>query len=152
MLRSATLIVALCAVSATAAWAEPLVRHAGEWETTIDNGKPILFCYPTDVTLDQGYVLQSMSKIPGANCTMGSMNTVGNVTSYAMQCTIGGSQMTSSGTVTVTGPDSFATKSHSHGGMMKMPNGQTVAIPDMDMANVSHRVGPCQPGDRQITH
>src|ERR1700727_2283916 len=67
MLKSATLVVALCTASATAAWAEPLVRHAGEWETTIDNGKPILFCYPTDVTLNQGYVLQSMSKIPGAN-------------------------------------------------------------------------------------
>ena len=152
MPRSATLIVVLCTVSATAAWAEPLVRHAGEWETTIDNGKPILFCYPTDVTLDQGYVLQSMSKIPGANCTMGSMNTVGNVTSYSMQCTIGGSPMTSSGTFTVTGPDSFAGKAHSHGGMIKMPDGKAVAMPDTDIVNVSRRLGPCKPGDRQITH
>lgn len=152
MLKSVTLIVVLCTVSATVAWAEPLVRHAGEWETTIDNGKPILFCYPTDVTLDQGYVMQSMSKLPGANCTMGSMKTVDNVTSYSLQCTIGGSLMTSSGTITVTGPDSVTGKAHSHGGVIKMPNGQAVAMPDMDIVNVSRRLGPCKPGDRQITH
>jgi hypothetical protein len=152
MVKSAALAAALCAASAATVCAEPLVRHAGEWETTLDNGQSRLFCYPTDETIDQNSIMQALSKLPGADCTMTSMNTVGNVTSYAMQCTIGGSQMTSSGTVTVTGPDSFATKSHSHGGMMKMPNGQTVAIPDMDMANVSHRVGPCQRGDRQITH
>jgi hypothetical protein len=83
---------------------------------------------------------------------MGSMNTVGNVTSYSMQCTIGGSPMTSSGTFTVTGPDSFAGKAHSHGGMIKMPDGKAVAMPDTDIVNVSRRLGPCKPGDRQITH
>jgi hypothetical protein len=152
MLKSATLTVVLGAALAGAAWAAPLVRQAGEWETTIDNGKPMLFCYPTDVTLDQSYVMQSMSKLPGANCTMSDMKTVGNVTSYSLQCTVGGSLMTSSGTITVTGPDSFTGKSHSHGGVIKMPNGQAVAMPDMDIVNVSRRLGPCKPGDRQITH
>jgi len=152
MPKSATLTVVLGAVLATTAWAAPLVRQAGEWETTIDNGKPMLFCYPTDVTLDQSYVMQSMSKLPGANCTMSDMKTVGNVTSYSLQCTVGGSQMISSGTITVTGPDSFTGKSHSHGGVLKMPNGQAVAMPDMDIVNVSRRLGPCKPGDRQIMH
>ena len=79
MLKFATLAVVLCAMSATTAWAEPPVRHAGEWETTIDNGKPIRFCYPTDATLDQNYVMQSMSKIPGASCT-------GEQLEYRRQC------------------------------------------------------------------
>ncbi len=152
MLKSATLAVVLCAVSANIARAESPVRHAGEWETTIDNGKPLVFCFPTDATFDQNYVTQLMSKIPGASCTVSSLNTVGSVTSYSMQCTIGGSQMTSSGTVTMTGPDSYASKMHSHGGVIKMPNGQVTAMPDMDMVTTSRRLGPCQPGDRQITH
>jgi hypothetical protein len=96
--------------------------------------------------------MQSMSKIPGASCTVNSLNTVGSVTSYSMQCMIGGSQMTSSGSITVTGPDSYTGKVHSHGGMIKMPNGQATAMPDMDMVTTSRRLGPCQPGDRQVTH
>jgi hypothetical protein len=107
-------IAILYAASVTAAGAEPLVRHAGEWETRIDNGKPIILCFPTDVTLDQNYVLQSMSKLPDATCKVTNMTTVGAVTSYSMQCTIGGSLMTSTGTITATGPDSFTGKAHSH--------------------------------------
>jgi hypothetical protein len=108
-------IAILYAASVTATGAEPLVRHAGEWETRIDNGKPIILCFPTDITLDQNYVLQSMSKLPDATCKVTNMTTVGAVTSYSMQCTIGGSPMTSTGTITATGPDSFTGKAHSHG-------------------------------------
>jgi hypothetical protein len=152
MLKSATLVVALCAASATAAWAEPLVRHAGEWESTIGNGQSHVICFPTDVTFDQNTVLQQLSKLPGANCTFTTWSTAGNVTTYAMQCMIGGSPMTSSGTVTVTGPDAYTSTTHSHGGKMPMPNGQVTAVPDMDMATTSRRLGPCKPGDRQAPH
>jgi hypothetical protein len=93
-----------------------------------------------------------MAKIPNANCTMSDPKTTGNVTAYSLQCTIGGSQMTSSGTMTVLGPDSYSSKVHSHGGAIKMPNGQVVAMPDTDMTVASRRIGPCKPGDRQATH
>lgn len=96
--------------------------------------------------------MQSMAKLPGANCTISDFETSGAVTSYSTQCTIGGSQMTSSGTITVTGPDAFSTKAHSHGGVIKMPNGKEAAMPDIDMVTVSRRLGPCKPGDRQVTH
>jgi hypothetical protein len=152
MRKSAVLIVILCTALATAARAEPMVRHAGEWETTVGNGKPSVLCFPTDKTFDEKSVLAQMSKLPGANCTMASMNTVANVTSYTMQCTIGGSQMTSSGTITVTGPDAYTSKSHSHGGKIQMPNGQVMDMPDMDTTTVSHRTGPCKPGDRVVQH
>jgi hypothetical protein len=56
--------------------------RAGEWETRIDNGKPIILCFPTDVTLDQNYVLQSMSKLPDTKCKVTNVTTVGAVTSY----------------------------------------------------------------------
>jgi hypothetical protein len=149
MLKSATFVVLLSAASATTAWAEPLVRHAGEWESTIDNKQPFVICFPADVTMDQNSVLQMMSKIPGANCTMSNWSSAGNVTTYTMECTVGGSPMTSSGTVTVTGPDSYTGRSHSHGGKIPMPNGQVVALPDVDMTTTSRRLGPCKPGDRQ---
>ena len=154
MPKSTPLIAVLCAVAASAAGlrasvAEPMVRHAGQWETTIGNGKPIVLCYPTDQTFDQDTILKQMARIPGANCTMSNMTTTGSVTSYSLQCTIGGSQMTSSGTITVTGPDTYTSKAHSHGGRIPTPNGQTADMPDMDMVTVSHRTGPCQPGDRQ---
>ena len=153
MLKAATvapiLAATLCTLPVIAAGAEPLVRHAGEWETTIGNGKPIVVCFPTDQTFDQDTVLKQMARIPGANCTMSNLTTTGNVTSYSLQCTIGGSQMTSTGTVTVTGPDAYTSKAHSHGGRIAMPNGQTMDMPDTDMVSVSHRTGPCKPGDRQ---
>jgi hypothetical protein len=41
--------------------------------------------------------------------------------------------MTSSGTITATGPYSFTGKTHSHGGVIKMPNGKEVALSDMDI-------------------
>jgi hypothetical protein len=152
MAKRVVFAVALCVAWAAAAWADPLVRHAGEWETTLDNGKPVLFCYPADETFDQNVIMRSMAKLPGASCTMGNMSTSGNVTSYSMQCTIGGSTMTSSGTITVTGPDAFTGKVHSHGGAIKMPDGKTMPMQDMDITTVSRRLGPCKPGDRQITH
>jgi hypothetical protein len=35
-----------------------------ERETTVDNGKPIVRCFPGDITLDRTYVLRSMSNFP----------------------------------------------------------------------------------------
>ena len=61
--------------SATAADAETLVRHAGEWETTIDNGQPRIVCFTNDVTMDQNSIVQSMSKLPGASCTVSGCTT-----------------------------------------------------------------------------
>src|ERR1700744_4521731 len=98
-LKSAALTAVLCALSSGAASAEPMVRHAGEGETTIDNGKPLVVCYATDQRFDQNAILKQMAKIPGANCTMSNLTSTGNVTSYTLQCTVGGSQMTSAGTI-----------------------------------------------------
>jgi hypothetical protein len=151
MQKSAIFFAALLAFSASAALAAP-VRHAGEWETIIDKGKPMVACFPVDETFDESTVMRPLSKIPGATCKMDSMKTVGDVTSYSLQCTIGGSLMTSSGTFTVTGPDAFTGRVQTHGGAIKMPNGQTTPIPDSDTVTVSRRLGPCKPGDRQITH
>jgi hypothetical protein len=157
MLKPIALLVVACTASATAAltpvttpaMAETMVRHAGEWETIIDNGKPLIMCFPTDAVVGPNYILRSMAKLPNAHCTMNNWTTTGNVTSYSLQCTIGGGVMTTSGTMTVTGPDALSGKSHTHGGAIKMPNGQTMTIPDMDMTTVSRRLGPCKPGDRQ---
>ena len=57
-----------------------------------------------------------------------------------------------SATITATGPDAITSRVQSKGGAFKMPNGQTVPIPDSDTVTVSRRLGPCKPGDRQITH
>jgi hypothetical protein len=150
MLRLAALTAAFVAVS-VAAWAGP-VRHAGEWETVIDNGKPLIACFPTDQTFDETTVTRQMSKVPGASCKVDSLNTAGDVTSYSMQCVINGATMVSSGTITVTGPDAFTNKAHTSGGTMKLPNGQAITMPPSDMVTVSRRLGPCKPGDRQITY
>ena len=145
MLKRTAFIVVLCAASVSAAWAEPFVRRAGEWETTIDNSQPRILCFPTDVTLDKNYVMQPMSKLHAADCTITNMETVGAVTSYSIRCTVGGSPMTSSGTITATGPDSFTGKIHSHGGVIKMRNGKEVALSDMDIVTVSRRLALASP-------
>jgi hypothetical protein len=151
MLKPTAFIAVLFAVSITSASAVP-VRHAGEWETIIDKGPPRVACFPTDETFDENLLTRSMSKIPGANCKVDAIKTVGDVSSYSMQCDINSSTMTSSGTITVTGPDVFTSDVHTKGGIMKMPNGQTISIPDSEMVTVSRRLGACKPGDRQITH
>ena len=152
MQKSAIFIAALFAVSASAVvWAAP-VRHAGEWETTIDKGQPLVACFPVDETLDENTLMRPLAKIPGVNCKVDSVKTVGDVTSISMQCVIGGSTMTSNATITATGPDAFTSRVQSKGGAIKMPNGQTMPIPDSDTVTVSRRLGPCKPGDRQITH
>ena len=151
MLKPTAIGALLFVVSTSAVWAAP-VRHAGEWETTLDGGQPRVACFPADETLDENSLMRTMSKLPGADCKMDSIKTVGDVTSYSMQCNIGGTTLTSSGTITETGPDAFASKGHTHGGAIPMPNGKTVAMPDSDTVSVSRRLGPCKPGERQITH
>jgi hypothetical protein len=150
MQKSAIFVAALFAVSASVALAAP-VRHAGEWETTIDKGQPLIACFPVDETLDENTLMRPLAKIPGADCKVDSVKTVGAVTSISMQCVIGGSTMISSATITATGPDAITSRVQSKGGAFKMPNGQTMPIPDSDTVTVSRRLGPCKPGDRQIT-
>ena len=151
MQKSAIFVAALFAVSASTALAAP-VRHAGEWETTIDKGQPLVACFPVDETLDENTLMRPLAKIPGVNCKVDSVKTVGDVTSISMQCVIGGSTMTSNATITATGPDAFTSRVQSKGGAIKMPNGQTTRIPDSDTVTVSHRLGPCKPDDRQMPH
>lgn len=151
MLKPVAFVAVLFAALTSAAFAAP-VRHAGEWETALDGGTPRVACFPVDETLDENSLMRSMSKLPGASCKMDSIKTVGDVTSYSMQCNIGGSTLTSSGTITETGPDAFASKGHTHGGMIPTAGGKTVAMPDTDTVSVSRRLGPCKPGERQITH
>jgi len=93
-----------------------------------------------------------MSKIPNVDRKTTSFSSKGDVTSYSIECKLGGSLMTSSGTVPVTGPDSFTTKGRTHGGMLPMPNGKTMAMPDTDNTTVSQRLGDWKPGDREVTH
>lgn len=151
MSKSIAVVAALFALSTAAVWAAP-VRHAGEWETTIDKGQPMVACFPEDETLDESLLTKSMSKLPGATCKVDSLKTVGDVTSYAMHCDFGTSTMNSSGTITVTGPDAFTTKVQTKGGVIKMPSGQAVPIPDNESVTVARRLGPCKPGERQIKH
>jgi hypothetical protein len=147
MMRRVALMVAVVAVAAASAAQAGLVRKAGEWQTSIDNGPPRLICYATDETFDQAYITRAMSRMPGASCKVSNFTTVGPVTSYSLLCTIGGSPMTSTGSITATGPDSVIAKAHSHGGVIKMANGKTIAVPDTDIVTTSRRLGPCKPGD-----
>ncbi len=123
------------------------VRHGGEWETVINGGPPRVVCLTKDQVFDKDALLRQM---PNAQCTMDTLDIAGNVITFAMQCTLQGSTITSSGTITQTGPDAFTSKLHGHGGVIPRSNGQTITIPDTDMVVVSRRLGPCKPGDRQV--
>jgi hypothetical protein len=147
MLRQCVCIATFFAASIVAAAAAP-VRHAGEWQTIIDNGHPMISCFQHDVTMDQDNIMRTTARIPGASCKIANFGVMGNVISYSMQCVINGSDMTSSGSVTQTGPDAFTSKVHSHGGVIKIPNGKPIVIPDTDMSIASRRLGACKPGDR----
>jgi hypothetical protein len=131
MMRHIAPIVAVIAVAAASSPAlAALMRQAGEWQTSIDNGPPRLICYAADETIDQNYVARSMAKLPGANCKVSNFTTIGP---YSMLCTVGGSQMTTTGSITVMGSGSVSGKAHSHGGMVTSANGRSVAIPDSDI-------------------
>ena len=52
LMRHAFVVSILVAASATAAWAGP-VRKAGEWQTVINGGQPILTCVPEDMPVDE---------------------------------------------------------------------------------------------------
>lgn len=151
MLKPTAFVAAVFAVSITAVSAAP-VRHAGEWEIIIDKGQPQIVCFPVDETFDENLLTRSMSKVPGASCKVDGIKTVGDVSSYSMECNINGSTLTSNGTIAVTGPDAFTSKVHTKGGVIQIPNGKTVPIPESEIVTVSRRLGACKPGERQITH
>jgi hypothetical protein len=142
----ALVIASVAAGVAVTAFANP-VRHAGRWQTVIDGGKPLVFCSREDRTLDEASITKQMSQLPGASCKTTSFSATDTSATYALECTINGSKMTTSGTITMTGPDSVTAKIHSHGGAFPMADGKTVALPDTDTTTVSTRLGPCQPGD-----
>jgi hypothetical protein len=141
--------LAVLAVSVTLAAAAP-VRHAGEWEVTVGNAPPRLVCFSKDETFDQTSLTRAIGAAPGRSCTITKLETVGDVTSFATQCTFNGTTIASAGTVTQTGPDAFTAKVHLDGGPMNLPDGRTYTMPARDIVNVSRRVGPCKPGDHQM--
>jgi hypothetical protein len=151
MLKPIALVAGVFAISITTASAAP-VRHAGEWEITVGDRPPQIVCFPVDETFDENLLTRSMSKGPGASCKVDGIKTVGDVSSYSMECNIDGSTLTSNGTITLTGPDAFTSKVQTKGGVIQIPNGKTVPIPDSDIVTVSRRLGACKPGERQITH
>jgi hypothetical protein len=149
LMRHAFIVPVFLVAAAATAWAAP-VRKAGEWQTSINGGQPILTCVPNDMPMDEKSIMQSMSSVPGADCKMNKFTASGDTIDYAMECTIGGSKLTSTGTITMTDPDTFTTKSHTHGGTIPAANGQSTPLPDMDMTIAFHRTGPCKPGDQQL--
>jgi len=139
-------LASIAAGVAVTAFANP-VRHAGEWETVINGGQPMIVCTHEDRTLDEASITRQMSQLPGASCKTTSFTATDTSATYALECTINGAPMSTSGTITMTGPDSFSAKIHSHGGAIPMANGKTVTIPDTETTTVSRRLGPCKPGD-----
>jgi len=133
----------LAATSALPAGANP-IRHAGEWQTVIDGGSPRVACIAEDQTLDEAAIARVMTRRPGASCKTTHFTTTGDTVNYALECTIRGSVMTTSGTLTATGPDSFTSTDHSHGGAIPIPGGRALALPDTDTVTVFTRLGPCK--------
>jgi hypothetical protein len=148
-----TIVLAAFLGGAAAASAAP-VRHAGEWETSIDGGKPLVACATHDTVFDKNSVPSAMAKVPNAKCTTTNFSKIGPLTTFSIQCEVYGAHMVSSGSMTQTGPDTFTVKSHTHvdGGALKIPNGQSIPMPDQDMTMVSHRTGACKPGDRMMSN
>lgn len=139
-------------VVAGAAQAAP-VRHAGEWETTIDGGRTIVVCLPHDETFDASTLTRAMSRTPEAKCATSNFSVEGSVMKVTIACDYRGLHMVTDGVTTATGPDSYVSRSHIHTeGAMKMPNGQSMAMPDQTMTTTSRRIGPCKPGDRVVEH
>jgi hypothetical protein len=145
----ALLIAALLAATAGAA-AGSAVRHAGEWQTRSGAAAPRLSCYRTDQTFDEAYLLRVAARLRGASCRMASYSAAGPLTTWAMSCTVGGSPLTASGTVTDTGPDAYVSRTRTHGGAFKLLTGIALPIPDTDTTTVGRRLGPCRPGDKVV--
>jgi hypothetical protein len=136
---------ALLGVAVTAS-ADDIVRRAGEWQVTMQNG-PMgqmtqKVCFATDQTAAQ----LSALKGPMKNCTAGNVSTSGN--SLTMEATCPGpnnGKVTVHAVVTQTAPDTFHTESTMH--MDGAPQGMPA---DMTMTTDGKRLGPCQPGDKQV--
>ena len=125
-------------VAAAAAAAAPVAK-AGEWETVIGQ-RTTYVCLPKDKTFD----IEGLAKVMpgGGKCEVHDLHTAGAVTTFAMACDVGGGHMTTNNTLTVTGAESYTMHATSH------MTGGPQAIPDMDITQVSHRTGACQPRDR----
>jgi hypothetical protein len=120
------------------------VRHAGEWQTAIDGRPPVTACLREDQALDEASIAKVMARRPNADCRTTRFDVAGDTVTYALECTVRGSLMTSSGTITATGPDSFTSLDHTHGGAIPIPGGKAMAMPDSDTMMVFRRVGPCK--------
>jgi hypothetical protein len=144
-IASATLLLLL----APAALAAP-VRRAGEWQTIIDGGTPLMSCVSSDKEFNKDAVLQQMAQMPNVTCQMNQWDPSGDSITYSLQCSFQGNQITTSGTMTQTGSDEFTTKSHTSAFSMTI-DGKTMAMPASDMTIVARRLGgTCQPTDRKV--
>ena len=133
--------LAVFVASASAALADPPPQlRAGEWETRNDNGPAHRICERNDHAFD-AVAVNRMLSAGGTKCAPAEVHTSGPVTTYSSTCVIAGGRLTTHGVMTSHGPDAYTSRSQSH------YEGGTMKLPDMDMTQVSRRLGPCQPGD-----
>ena len=124
------------------------VIHAGRWEATFGDAGPnarvMYTCRKADVVMDEKSMASAMGQM-AADCSKVDFKRSGDVITYSLVCKSQNMTITSSGTTTFAGPDSFTTVSHTH------MEGGTMQMPDHDMTMHFRRVGAeCQPTDRVV--
>jgi hypothetical protein len=137
---------ALLGAATVAASAEPMMRRAGEWEVTMNNG-PMgtmtqKICFTTDKSASE---LSTMGNRVTKECGSPNVNLGARGVTVDATCTgPGNMKVTIHSVIAPTGPDAFHSETQMQ--MEGMPQGMA----SMTMASDARRIGPCQPGDKQM--
>jgi hypothetical protein len=143
MLR-VVLTLLLMTVAGVANADSPIVIKAGRWEASFGdpNAKPMYTCRKADAVLDEKSVTSAMGPM-AADCSKMDFNRTSDGMTYSLVCKVQEMTITSSGTTTFLGADSFTTVSHTH------VEGGKIQVPDQNMSMHFRRLGSeCQPSDR----
>ena len=151
---TAAAIIGIGLVMAPFAGANANAMQAGEWAVTMQMGpkdaQPVVrkLCYTSDIPVNDKFIsaqLQNAMQKMSADCAKPDIQISGSTVTTALVCKVQQMTISTKSKMTFDGDSAYHQDSETH-----IDNPMNGMPAEMVMSQDGKRLGPCQPGDKQM--
>jgi hypothetical protein len=151
---TAAAMIGACVVTASFAGANATSMQGGEWAVSMkmgaDDAQPIVrkICYTSDMPVNDKFIsaqLQGAMQKMNAACDKPDIQISGSTVTTALVCKVQQMTISTKSKMTFDGDSAYHQDSQTH-----VDNPMAGMPAEMAMSQDGKRLGPCQPGDKQM--
>jgi hypothetical protein len=152
---TAAAIIGVGLVMASFAGANATSMQGGEWAVTMkmgtDDASPVVrkLCYTSDMPVNDKFIsaqLQNAMQKMSASCDKPDIQISGSTVTTALVCKVQQMTISTKSKMTFDGDSAYHQDSQTH-----IDNPMNGMPAEMAMSQDGKRLGPCQPGDKQVS-